>query len=125
MKIRIKDNTIRFRLSQTEVQVLLKEEQIQSQTVFPNGNIFVYSLVGVEEEDNARIENNIIEIQIEKNKIKHWATTNDEGIYLNLKIPQNNDLKIAVEKDFKCLQERENEDESDLFDNPNEGKINC
>ena len=45
MKIRIKDNTIRFRLSSTDLKKLRKKGKVVSKTVFGTSQEFKYSVV--------------------------------------------------------------------------------
>ena len=48
-----------------------------------------------------------------------WANSQKISLENNMSIGNGLALKILIEKDFKCLTER-GEDESDLFANPNE-----
>ncbi len=48
---------------------------------------------------------------------KAWAQNQSIGIYAQAEWG----LKIAVEKDFKCLDPRRDEDETDAFENPHAG----
>ncbi|MEZ4932033.1 MAG: hypothetical protein R2788_07940 [Saprospiraceae bacterium] len=50
-----------------------------------------------------------------------WSRSDEVGLEDDMPLGDGNALHILVEKDFKCLTER-SEDESDLFPNPNE---NC
>ena len=40
------------------------------------------------------------------------------GMQKIISVGEEIDLSILIEKDFKCLTDRPNEDESDLFENP-------
>ncbi len=50
-----------------------------------------------------------------------WATTNQVSIRGEQQLEDGSTLGILVEKDFQCLTEREDEDESDMFPNPQAG----
>jgi hypothetical protein len=52
----------------------------------------------------------------------NWAVTEEVGVYGEQTLPTGGTLIMAVEKDFRCLDPRRDEDESDNFDNPLEGQ---
>lgn len=58
-----------------------------------------------------------IMILIPRNTATHWINSEDVGIRGSMNIPGDQPLDILVEKDFKCLVPRE-EDETALFPNP-------
>ena len=114
MKLRIKGDSIRIRLSQNEVTELVKEGEVWS-TCHVAKNHLIYGLIKTKEDDmNASFENNKMIIHIPEEHLKEWDVneivgfdhTNEDGLYL------------LVEKDFQCLKPREHEDESNLFPNP-------
>jgi len=118
MKIRIQNNSIRLRLSQTEVKNFGIEGACMGKTEFANANTLVYRLTKAAEL-NAIITNNVITIVLPEAEVKSWLTTDQVSIQGNITLENEDILSILVEKDFKCLTER-SEDESDLFPNPNE-----
>lgn len=115
-------NSIRLRLSQSEVTNLAEKGLVEEKTDFPNGQNFTYALSAMTETDNLLAEflNGKIEIKIPKEIAENWANSNEVGIY-----GTHENIQIAVEKDFKCLTIREGEDESDSFPHPREKEINC
>ena len=118
MKIRIQNNSIRLRLSQSEVTSLGKDGACMGKTEFPNTATLVYRLTQAAEL-NASFNNNVVTIVLPEAEVKSWIETDQVGIQGNLILENEDNLSILVEKDFKCLTER-SEDESDLFPNPNE-----
>lgn len=124
MKIRILDNSIRLRLSQTEVQHLSEKGKVEAQTQFglaPNASL-IYSLEKKETPAiHAAFSDNRIQIFLPNQMATDWATSDEVGLEDDMPLGDGIALHILVEKDFKCLTER-SEDESDLFPNPNE---NC
>lgn len=115
MKIRIKGDTIRLRLSQGEVDTIGKFQTVSEKTHFAD-NVFTYSLsVSADSEHiTAKYHNNEIEVFIPKKLASTWTTSDLVG----LQSEENQTPSILIEKDFQCLTER-GEDESDLFANPN------
>jgi hypothetical protein len=124
MKIRIRENSIRFRLSKSEVDELAEKGELVQYTHFPveHGVSFHYGLRSHTAHSDiiAGHENNGIIISIPQEQLSHWAGTEEVGIETFLPIAQEEELRILIEKDFACLTVREHEDDSDAFANPNE-----
>ncbi|MFT4522141.1 MAG: hypothetical protein ACI8ZN_001081 [Bacteroidia bacterium] len=117
MKLRILDNTIRLRLTQKEVDLLATGEPVLCATHFAN-NALIYSIKPLAfEHIDAEFANNVISVKVNRNLAKTWAESDD----ISLETKPGVHPYVLIEKDFKCLTER-NEDESDLFENPN---VNC
>ena len=55
MKLRILNNTIRLRLSQSELEVLKSEHQVSGKTIFMNSE-FIYSLIISDSEEDVSAE---------------------------------------------------------------------
>jgi hypothetical protein len=58
-------------------------------------------------------------VKLPATEISAWA--NDEAAVSlrgDVQLPDGNRLKLLVEKDFTCLSHRHDEDQSDLFPNP-------
>lgn len=123
MKLRIKGNTIRFRLSQTEVDELA-EGYVQDQTQFPVGKSLIYKIQSEDQFNVDFIEETVL-VSIPYETIKIWASTDQIEINTSVQLDNSSQLEISIEKDFKCLTERPKEDESDLFPNPLEKHKNC
>ena len=62
--------------------------------------------------------NNEVLIELSENEVHMWATTDQVSISKEISTLNSDILSILVEKDFKCLTIRP-EDESDLYPNPN------
>lgn len=115
MKIRIKGDTVRLRLSQGEVDAIGKFQTVSEHTNFAD-NVFTYSLVVSQEiqQISASFNHNKMEVLIPQSMASLWSSTDQVGIEsVKDSIPS-----VLIEKDFQCLTER-GEDESDLFTNPN------
>lgn len=125
MKIRIKGNSLRLRLSQTEVNNMNVNGQVQESISFLTGKL-IYKLTSANVDSvEAYFLDNEIEVKVPKSKIAKWCTTADQiGIEQNIELNNNEQLMVLIEKDFACLTERPSEDESDNFPNPL-AKHNC
>ena len=114
MKIRINENSVRWRLSQTEIKTLVHEGVIKSSCCFHSQNLD-YSVQSYEgTEMTADFLQNVIQLNLPKTFTKNWDTDSRIGFETTLE----NGLYLLIEKDFQCLKPRTHEDESDLFTNP-------
>ncbi|MEO1054645.1 MAG: hypothetical protein AAFX87_28700 [Bacteroidota bacterium] len=122
MKLRIKDSTLRFRLSQTEVRQLREGNEVKA-TVFL-GNTLEQSLhYSIQVDTTAdqiftMFENSTIAVIVPNNLIADWADSEQVGISRVLALDEQKSLSVLIEKDFQCLIDRPGEDETDLYDNP-------
>ncbi len=119
MKLRIKGNSLRLRLTKSEVKKLADEGHLEEQTNF-TGSKLVYELqsVNTATELSAVFENNKITIYIPNTFAKSWVHNDVIGINTNMQTDGGETLFILIEKDFICLDET-TEDQSDNFVNPN------
>ncbi len=123
LKLRIKGNTIRVRLTQTEV-TQLKQGQVKEQTTFPNGQTLHYILL----KSNAfeiSFKQNTLQVALPNKTVDNWATSDKVELKNQASLPNGGTLDISIEKDFKCLTERPHEDESDMYPNPLESHSKC
>ena len=121
MKIRIKGNTIRLRLTKSEVEYFGNTNYLEEQTSFINDS-FKYSLRASDVVDvTASLEKNHIRVEIPFAVAKKWTSTNQVGCNGETEIGDGKKLFILIEKDFKCLDDT-TEDQSDNYENPLAGK---
>ncbi len=123
MKLRIKGNTIRFRLTQTEIDTIAKGS-VEDKTEFPEGSPLTYKIQTGDSFSSA-FKNGVVLITVSKEVINDWATTNKISIENTIELKNGKQLEISIEKDFKCLTERPKEDETDMFPNPLEKHAKC
>lgn len=113
MKLRIQSNTLRLRLSRSDVAALWVAGAVAESTVFPNGQTLTYSVESGGDGFAAEFTQHAIRICIAKDVVARWADGEDEGMY-----GESGALKVSVEKDFECLTRRGEESEVDTFPNP-------
>lgn len=117
MKIRIRGNSIRLRLTQSEIDEFAKSGIVKDTLDFGNGTQLHYTLEKTDQSDlSSKFENNIIRTFFPQSKIFEWTKTDMVG--LDNGIMDNKSLFILVEKDFQCLKPRSGEDDADAFPNP-------
>jgi len=112
MKIRIKSNSIRFRLTQSDVAALVKNRQVEDSVDF-GVNKLIYSLRIVDDYQlSATFNNNTITLFMPANMLTELAETDKVGFENIRHLPH-----LLVEKDFTCL-DNVVEDQSDNYPNP-------
>jgi hypothetical protein len=118
MKLRIKGNSLRYRLSRSEVEKLAVTGYLEEQTLFGE-NKFVYALqsTNVGNELSATLEQNKITMLVPVNLINGWPENDIVGFNRNMPLTGSNSLYLLLEKDFICLDET-TEDQSDNYENP-------
>ena len=119
MKIRIKGNSIRIRLTQTEVKNFADNGYIEEATEFIDNKLF-YALAASQQvtELSAQMVDNKITLLVPENISQNWTTTDLVGFENKFDIGNDKKLFLLVEKDFVCL-DNTFEDQSDMFPNPN------
>jgi len=119
MKIRIRGNSIRIRVSRSEVELLAAEGRLEEKTELPNGT-FSYILQSSNEYDhlNAGYEHGAITMYIPHNIATQWAGNDTVGYEYNLPLTNGGVLYLLLEKDFKCIDAAVKEDQSDNYENP-------
>ncbi len=118
MKLRIKGNSIRIRLSKTEVDELVSGSPQSDSTSFGNSS-FSYNVqvVNSGESLTAGYQDNIITLYVPASLIKDWSRNSVVGFEAMMPLENSGHLHLLLEKDFKCL-DKTTEDQSDFFDNP-------
>jgi hypothetical protein len=118
MKIRIKGNSVRFRLTKTEVETFGKTGSIAEVTHFES-KAFTYALVaksGITELE-ADFVDSAITIYFPKSEQESWVTNQKVGYSNSADWNDPRALSLLVEKDFTCL-DNTIEDQSDNYPNP-------
>ena len=127
LKLRIRDNSIRLRLTRTEVNLVRNEGLVRSRTRFAGGNTFGYLLESspATVKPEAHVSNNLLSVRVPQQDIRQWADSDQVSISAAQVLDDGDELKILVEKDFACLAPRDGEDESDMFPHPQADEQHC
>jgi hypothetical protein len=119
MKLRIKGNSIRIRLTQSDVRKLEEEGSVVEAVHFSASNSLMYEVRAMPNESIlAEFEYGRICISIPHSEAERWIGSDRVGIEEIQLMHDEQSLRILIEKDFACLQDREGEDETDAFPNP-------
>ena len=118
MKIRIKGNSIRFRLTQSEVKQLSETGSIVENTELGE-NVFRYQvkLMPKANQLQASYIDHTILLMVPETDGKNWFHDNTVGFEHEMELPNRKKLHLLLEKDFTCLENRA-EDQSDNYPNP-------
>jgi hypothetical protein len=118
MKLRVRGDSIRLRLTQSEVSALIEQGLVEESTAFGPGMSFVYSL-RLGEKGGAALTPARIEVYVPAEVARAWAASDAVTIEVTQDASAGRTLRILVEKDFACLTKRPHEDDTDAFPNPN------
>ena len=122
MKLRIKGNSLRLRLTRTEVEHLATQGVIEEAIKFGTapGESLVYRICldASAESLNAEFANNELTLRLHQDVAAAWAGTEQVGIEAHHEIGNGRFLHIMIEKDFACLTPRAGNDDLDTFAHP-------
>lgn len=127
MKLRIRDNSVRLRLTRGEVETIKTEGLVQARTGFPGDRDFRYQLesspasVGPE----AFFSDNVLTVRLPETRVLGWASTEQVSIRGEQQLANGDVLSILVEKDFACLAPRDGDDDADTFPHPDADEAKC
>jgi hypothetical protein len=127
VKLRIRNNSLRLRLTRGEVDSIKRDGLVKARTGFPGGHEFRYELESspASVSPAAFFSDNVVTVRLPETAVLAWATTEQVSIEGDQPLANGDVLTILVEKDFACLAPREGEDESDMFPHPDAEKGTC
>ncbi len=120
MKLRLRGDTIRLRLTRSEVDAIGAGRSVSETLHLPDGSELKYTLTaGVSNSVQMLRESTQVEIVvgIVSSQAHSWATSEQVG-YSGEKPLQIGTVSVLIEKDFTCITPRVGEEESDTFPNP-------
>jgi hypothetical protein len=107
MKMRINGNSLRLRVSRSEVTRLLKQERLEESIhLAPEADAtLTYALEQSPAVDApiTRYSHNTVTVLIPADRARTWCTTDQVGIEKNINLGRFGNLTLLVEKDFACL----------------------
>ncbi len=120
MKLRIRGNSIRLRLSQTEVSSLETDGAVADRIGFAPGADLTYQLLvdPAAAATAASFADRKVTVTIPASVMRNWLAPAEVSIHGRQDVGGGEELTILVEKDFACLEPREGEDQENLFPNP-------
>jgi len=121
MKLRIKGDSLRLRVSRSEVEHFFGGERIEETIHFssePGANL-TYVLQAAADGGGTAVDykSGNVTVLLSKIHIDSWRDASQVGVYASINLGQGISLELIVEKDFACLDRRD-EDNADTFPNP-------
>jgi len=112
MKLRIKGNSLRYRLTKSDVAQLLKEGYIKETVNFGDDELAYVLQIISKDKLTADFKNNIVTTYMPKVMLTELTDTDRVGFENT-----HGALHLLIEKDFTCL-DNVAEDQSDNYPNP-------
>lgn len=125
MKLRILDNSLRLRLSQSEVATLLEQGLLRANVRFAAESRLQYVLESspASVAPTAQFADAVLRVILPESMVSEWARSDQVSIESEQSLGNSDVLKLLIEKDFKCLTPRE--DDTDMFPHPEGGNRSC
>jgi hypothetical protein len=124
MKLRIKGDSLRLRVSRSEVARVLAGEYLEETIHFAPQPVakFTYALKQEPSLSRPTVQyaGNKVTILIPADQANEWGVTDQVGIAEDISLGDLGSLQLLIEKDFACL-DRSEEDNEDTFPNPSAG----
>ncbi len=117
MKIRIKSNSLRYRLTRTDVQQLDETGSLEDKVSFGEQSLAYEIKLTDDWLLSPAFKNNTITLFMPKSMVTELVNTDKVGFENN-----SGQLHLLVEKDFTCL-DNVAEDQSDNYPNPIDERI--
>jgi uncharacterized protein DUF7009 len=121
MKLRIKGNSIRLRLRQSDVDRLAMNGAVEESTIFGSGRgqrlDYEIRVAGDDTVVRASFDGRRIVVRVPDEMLTRWADSDQIGIYAMQPTDQG-ELAVVIEKDFVCIDGDSGESQEDAFPNP-------
>lgn len=126
MKVRIQGNSLRLRVSRSEVARLLSGDCLEETIYFAPDPAARFTFA-LQQESRVRrpavhYAGNRVTISIPPDQANAWDVSDEVGIAEEVALGDFGSLALLIEKDFACL-DRSEEGNQDTFPNPNAGAI--
>jgi hypothetical protein len=126
MKLRVRHNSIRFRLAQSDVHNLRISGRCGETILFPGGSRLEYVLLASRTRKvGAVFSEGVVSISVPEDQLTAWHSSSQVGISAAVEVYPGMELEVLVEKDFRCLDVSVLEDQSDMFENPLDAHVVC
>jgi hypothetical protein len=120
VKLRIRADTLRLRLTRSEVDQLCERGRVAQAIHFGPDAALKYAVeLGSGDRVQARYEGATITVTLPRALALDWAAGDEVGIFAVQPLPEG-ELSLLIEKDFHCLVPRGEQDD-DAFPHPKAG----
>ena len=119
MKLRILGNTLRMRLTRSEVDEFAANGRCADKISFGGEQSLIYAIEKTADDAvSAAFDGGEIKVLVPAQLADRWTETDQVGVDAAYPIRNGDDLRILIEKDFACLTPRDDEDTADNFPHP-------
>ncbi len=126
MKLRLTGNSIRLRVTRSELAHLLAGGRVmESVRLVPGPAGVLRYVLAVDSETQAAavsFAGGEIQVRLSPEQLSRWSEEAQVGVYAAVKTDETTMLNIVIEKDFACLDGCD-EDQADTFTNPSAGAV--
>jgi hypothetical protein len=119
MKLRIQGNSIRLRISRSELEQLAETGYLEETIYFGADSALIYALAQDETVKDVGVESvpGSVTVLLPEFAVRAWSATEQVGIAGDVDLGGRGILSVLVEKDFACLDRGDSEN-ADTFPNP-------
>jgi hypothetical protein len=129
MKLRIRGNSVRLRLGQSEVRRLAEIGVVEESTQFDDSGdqSLLYAVKSADgiAGASAGFQGGKLLVLLPRDVVARWASSDEVAIAAVQSIGENASLKILVEKDFECIEAPADEPQDDAFRRPQDNPVTC
>ncbi|MFV8755492.1 DUF7009 family protein [Nannocystaceae bacterium ST9] len=120
MKLRIRGDSLRLRLTRSEIDRLCEQGRVAQSIHFGPGPALEYAIALAEQSSiEARFDGATITVVVPRALAIAWASGDEVGLSHAQALPEG-ELRLLIEKDFHCLVPRGEQDD-DAFPHPKAG----
>ena len=104
----------------SEVDALRQDGLVSSNIEFPGSRKFKYEIESSPASVNpeAFLSDNVLTVRLPETTVLAWAASEQVSIDGEQLLDDGQRLSVLVEKDFACLVPRDDEDDAEMFENP-------
>jgi len=115
MKLRLQGNSVRLRLTRSEVERFRDTGLVDESVDFGGGEVLAYRLQSRLEPGPAQagFRQGTMTVSVSTEAAQAWADSDEVGVYA-----QSGALAISIEKDFRCLTRPLDEQEREAYPHP-------
>ena len=115
MKMRLQGNSVRLRLTRSEVERLRETGLVEESVDFGAGEVLAYRLQSRLEQGpvEAAFGQGLMTVSVSQEDATAWADSDEVGLYA-----QSGVITVSVEKDFRCLTRRLDDQVRDAYPHP-------
>jgi hypothetical protein len=115
MKLRFRNNSLRLRVNQREVEGLASGALLEEQVYFPGDGRISYILQpSSDTAPQASFREGVIRVLAPQQEVKEWANGGSIGMYFEFPA-HGTSLKVSIEKDLECVDGPTEERDPDAF----------